>query len=396
MSKYTYVKRNLPDWDEHAAAELKISIKAYVLKNVLLHRDRAAIMERIHAEVQEFVDEFDEEDVEREIGERYRAELLEFASEAYDRAVRMVGMKTPHMFTQILTTTVKDRHGRQAGVEVDLTSQAATNALKATRGFNELGFNRGIEAGRFYGDVQKDIKSQMRDYTDFKAAASRPYLINVNQRNIVEMGVRFKAYQDLKRRMIDDGVRLVYVAPHANCSKRCQPWQGRVYSLDGSKGTVDGRSFIPIEDAAENVTVRGKRDPSRVYAAGLFAYNCRHTMTEYERGQKIEVIPADVIERQREIETAQRELEREIRALREKHLLYKQIFEVTEDAKIKAEMAVIWKLYLIKRKNYYDFCERNKIPQLGDRLKVVTGEDIYQRTFGKRDSRVKNIKISRP
>ena len=87
MSRYTYAKKNIPDWDEHASAELKTRIKAYCLRKVLLKAYREKVFEWITAEIAEFIGEFDESDIERAIGERYRAELTEYASEAYDKAV---------------------------------------------------------------------------------------------------------------------------------------------------------------------------------------------------------------------------------------------------------------------------------------------------------------------
>lgn len=401
MSKYTYAKKNIPDWDEHISADLKTQIKAFCLKKVLLKADRVKIMEQIAKEITEFIDEFDSADeAEKQIGERYRQELTEFATEAYEKAVSMVGNLTPYMFAQglakpeMLTQVQKDQLGRAKGVTVGFNASSVENILKDTPSTAEGGYNRGIEAGKFYGEVHKELKAGMRDYTEFRQSASRPYLISVNQRNVVEMGIRFKAYQDRKKKLIADGVRLVYVPPHANCSKRCQPYQGKLYSLDGSRGSVDGRSYVPIEEAADNITVTGKRDTSRVYAAGLFSYNCRHTMEPYEEGQNFEVIPDEVIEKQRKIETEQRRLEREIRALREKHMLYHIVLKTSNNKNLKSETYDIWKLYLQKREEYYAFCDKNKIPQFGDRLKVISGENLYQRTSGKRDSRVKDIKIS--
>ena len=92
----------------------------------------------------------------------------------------------------------------------------------------------------------------------------------------------------------------------------------------------------------------------------------------------------------------QRELEREIRVLREKHMLYKIVYDESGKPEVKEEAAKTWRLYLQKRAEYYDFCNKNNVPQFGDRLKVVAGEDIYQRTIGRKDARVENIKISRP
>ena len=403
MSKYKHAKANLPDWDEQIAAELKISIKAFCLRAALKRDNRAEVMERINAEIKLFIDEFDAtSETEQAVAEKYRQELTAFAVEAYERAVRMVGNLTPYMFAQalvkpaLLTKAQKDNLGRIVGMEIAVTDEAAQRLVQALPHFTEEGARRATAGNTYYKEIHRELTEKMVDYTEFKQAATRPYLLNVNQRNIVEMGIRFAKYQEQKRQLITDGVRLVYIPPHANCSKRCQPYQGRLYSLDGSRGSIDGRQYIPIEEVADNKTVRGKRDPSRVYAAGLFAYNCRHSMQAYEDGMKFEVIPNKVIEKQREIETKQREMEREIRALREKHALYMQVCQTSQNKNLEAERKKTWHQILAKRAEYRAFCEKNKIPRYDDRLKIIAGEDIYQRTIGRRDPNVINKKIPRP
>jgi hypothetical protein len=85
---------------------------------------------------------------------------------------------------------------------------------------------------------------------------------------------------------------------------------------------------------------------------------------------------------------------REIRALAEKNLLYRTVMETSGNKNMEPECKEIRRLWLQKRAEYRAFCEKNKIPRYDDRLKVIEGEDIYQRTVGKRDSRVKYEKIS--
>jgi hypothetical protein len=402
VSKYRWIKANAQDWDEQIAAELKISIKAWCLKKAMLKADRASTMERITAEINEFVEAFDDTETEQAIAEKYRQELTAFANEAYDRAVRMVGNLTPYMFAQalvkpaLLTKAQRDNLGNLRGMEIAYTDDAAQRILQTIPDFTEEGARRATAGNTYYKEIHKSVTEQMVDYTEFKQAAKRPYLLNVNQRNIVEMGIRFAKYQEQKRQLIADGVRLVYVPPHANCSKRCQPYQGKLYSLDGTRGAIDGRQFIPIEEVAEKKTVQGKRDPSRTYAAGLFAYNCRHTMQAYEDGMKFEVIPDKVIDKQREIEATQREMEREIRALREKHALYMEVCKTSRNKSLEAERIKVWHQIADKRKAYRAFCAKNKIPRYDDRLKIVAGEDIYKRTIGRKDPNVINQKIPRP
>ncbi len=401
MSKYTYAKKNLPDWDEHGSAELKSSIKAYCLKSVLNKANREKVFERIDKEIGEFVDEFDKDiEEEREIGERYRRELSEFAREAYEKATGMVGGLTAYMFSQalvsssLLTQQQKENLGNQHyGYVVDIQESALKNILAQTPMTSPGGYTRGTAGDTYYKEIHKQVKSLMRDYEDFKAAAAKPYLVNVNQRNIVEMGIRFSKYQEQKKKLIEQGVKLVYVPPHSNCSKRCQPYQGKIYSLDNSEGFIDGRAYKPIEKVSDEVVVQGKKDPSRFYAAGLFAYNCRHTMQPYQEGQNIEIIPDDEIERQRKIEVEQRARERKIRALKEKRELLKVVRESSGNASLDAEIKQLGLDCIQKGKEYRAFCAKNEVPRFDDRLKVISGENLYQRTSGKRDSRVNNIKI---
>ncbi len=401
MSKYTYAKQNLPDWDEHGAAQLKGSIKAICLKAVLKKSDKENVFQHIDREINEFVDEFDKDSEEEQaIGERYRQELTEFAREAYEKAVKMVGGLSAYMFSQalvkssVLTDKQKEAIGAQAyGYVVDVSPDVVKSVVDDLPVHSVDGYRRGTAGDVYYKEIHKQVTAGMTDYEEFKTAAARPYLLNVNQRNIVEMGVRFARYQEQKKRLIEQGVRLVYVPPHSNCSKRCQPYQGKIYSLTGQAETFERGTAQPIEDVADKVTVQGKKDPSRFYAAGLFAYNCRHTMQPYQEGQNIEIIPDDVIEKQRKLETEQRDRERKIRALGERYMLMKIAQEEGKNANLVPQTKQIRKDWLAERAAYRAFCAKNNIPRYDDRLKVISGENIYQRTSGKNDSLVKHIKI---
>lgn len=120
--------------------------------------------------------------------------------------------------------------------------------------------------------------------------------------------------------------RLVIVTTHADCSDRCAPYQGRVYSLDGTSGTTsDGRKYVPIEEATQNPRDRYVTKAGVVYQNGLFGFNCRHHMIEYADG----LTPPTESEAKRKAEVAidkrQRQYEREIIRAREKAIAYKGI-----------------------------------------------------------------------
>lgn len=136
-------------------------------------------------------------------------------------------------------------------------------------------------------------------------------------RNEAEVVVRFQANKKDIDRLKDKGQKLVITTTHADCSKRCQAWQGRIYSLDGTSGTIDGKKYIPLEEA-----MKGKDNDGNGIISG---YNCRHRAIPYKSGM---VMPTEysqaVIRKEREIDNQQRIFERSIRSLKLKEQLMKE------------------------------------------------------------------------
>ena len=126
-----------------------------------------------------------------------------------------------------------------------------------------------------------------------------------------EREVRYKAHLDETSDLRARGVRLVLISAHANCSERCRPFQGRVFSLDGSEGvTEDGRYYEPLERATDIYTKNGK------WKNGLFGFNCRHTMTEYKTGESAPRVSPKEEEREYRIDLRMRSMERTVRKWR--------------------------------------------------------------------------------
>lgn len=396
MSGYTYAT-DKPDWDRDAYDDLKSSIKAFCLREVLRKTDEGKVFQRINEQIDHFAQDLLEMEDGAEIAERYRADLQEWSREIYTMAQSMVGTMTPYMFAQALvnpdrlTAKQKEALERTVPVQFDFSEEVAKKAAKHLYKDESGGYTNATAGQTFYNDIHKEVKAKMGDFEDIRT--HKIPMTNVNPRNVVEMSVRWDRYKEQKQRMIEAGVKYVYVPPHANCSKRCQPYQGKVYSLTGKTERYDGRTFKPIEDVAEKVTVRGKRDPSRIYAAGLFAYNCRHTMVPYQEGQNVEHIPAEAIEKTRAIESHQREMEKAIRKKKEKYILMRIVRDESKNPALKEEVRELRAAYQSLQQEYYTFCEENDLVVHGDRLVVVAGEDLYKRTSGRRDSRVTNIEI---
>lgn len=97
----------------------------------------------------------------------------------------------------------------------------------------------------------------------------------ISLRARAELEVRYQSHVDEIDSLKQDGVKLVICSVHADCSERCAPWQGKVYSLDGTTGTTDdGRKFVPLEIATQrNFTKKGVPN-------GLMGFNCFDDETE--------------------------------------------------------------------------------------------------------------------
>lgn len=99
-------------------------------------------------------------------------------------------------------------------------------------------------------------------------------------RNKAEMEVRYQRHKDELADMKAKG-GLWICSVHADCSDRCAPYQGRVYSMDGTSGrTEDGREYVPLEYATQNPRDRYTTKAGRTYQNGLFGFNCFDDKTE--------------------------------------------------------------------------------------------------------------------
>lgn len=130
-------------------------------------------------------------------------------------------------------------------------------------------------------------------------------------RNRAEREVRWQGHVDEIESFRAKGVKLVIVSAHANCSARCSPWQGRVYSLDGTYGkTDDGREYEPLENATKIPTKNGR------WYNGLLGFNCRHYLVEYKSGFEFPTVSLATVGREYAIDQKQRYYERQVRRWR--------------------------------------------------------------------------------
>lgn len=163
-------------------------------------------------------------------------------------------------------------------------------------------------------EYEKGVKSQIRALASDPANLTRVdkngEVYKVNLRNFAEMQTRYEANLEDKNRLQAEGVKLVWTSSHADASGRCAPYQGRLYSLDGTSGrTTDGIPYTPLDEA-----LLGPRGDGNGIING---YNCRHRLVEYFPKSKAPKEVDDEKNRQeRYITTRQREYERQIRNIK--------------------------------------------------------------------------------
>ena len=109
-------------------------------------------------------------------------------------------------------------------------------------------------------------------------------------------------------------------------------------------------------------------------------------MTPYKQGMNIEQIPDDVIERRRNLEMKQREMERTIRGLREKAELYRIIHKHSKDEQMRKIAFNAEKKARALKAKYIEFSQENNISYIPTRLQILAGENRYVRTVGKKDA----------
>jgi hypothetical protein len=233
-------------------------------------------------------------------------------------------------------------------------------------------YNWAVPLEQWEKSYTKTINRLMEElvYSDVK----EDYTTNVNLRNIAEMTVRYERQLERLEELKADGVKLVWIEPHANCSKRCEKYQGKLYSLDGSIGKIDGINYRPLEHATNNPVDTYVTRAGKVYQNGcITGFNCRHQLIPYENGNRPMPIPEDVIARRRAVEQRQRKMERNIRAQKRKAILMRNISpEAYEKARETASRMT---------EVYEEFSRKNNAAFSRERTSVFTdslGKVLYE------------------
>lgn len=240
-----------------------------------------------------------------------------------------------------------------------ITEQHITREFERVSGFTPRVTDMGVPLNRYYGDVWKNqVKPLLDKLAKDNALDPNDFTGRNSLRNLAEMEVRYQGHIDEINELRASEVKLVVCSSHADCSGRCAPWQGRIYSLDGTSGTVDGYKYVPLEMATDHYYTT---KAGITYKNGLLGFNCRHYLEPY-KGQILPTISAEERKREYDITLKQRELERLTRLKRAEALELKNINK-SEYAKARNEATALYNKYL-------EFCKENNRAYYPMRTKI--------------------------
>lgn len=339
-------------WQQAAVAEAQDEIKSIIARCVAEGTPYTRFMELVTAEIDELVADIDEETLTDAI----RQALTKYATEHY-RSLEAVlgGLSAKNVMRIGYLQSMK------------LSPQAEEKIETETVRLGDRMHNAATAGNTYYANIYKQVREEIQRMIDEDAKMDD----RVSLRASVEMVIRGQIQDKMVADLRASGVTLAWIRPHANCSKRCECWQGKLYSLDGKRGTVDGIRFRPLEDAM-NIYVRTSK--GRVWRNGCISgFNCRHQLIPYAKGNKPAEIPADVIAKKRKLEETQRKMEREVR----KQKSTWRTFNKFPDKGSRAKAAEARDNYQILTLKYEQFCRKNGLPIYRQRL--VPQADQLQR-----------------
>lgn len=279
---------------------------------------------------------------DEELREKYRKSLEKFALAEYRTMINLLNLGVLPIILSFsaYNITEAEKTGLQKKLDVTLRGLGKADVNKA---FSQLGNS---QAKQSFGQ---------------------------SVYNSSEMVMRADEQKEMVQKL-KGKTNLVICDTHSDCSDRCFPWQGRVYSLDGTSGvTDDGRKYVPLETATD-VYVTTKS--GKTWRNGLFGFNCRHKLVEYHKGIKPNVVTRAEQQKQKQLTSQQRLYEREIRNAKDRARAFAlgQQNERQFDRNTREYMQEKAELYRNKAreltKEYEEFCRNNNRVIYRSRIKI--------------------------
>lgn len=188
------------------------------------------------------------------------------------------------------------------------------------------------------------------------------YTYTMSARNRAEIAARYEANLKDLQDLTSKGVKFVWTTSHPNCSERCKPHQGKLYSLDpnNKSGSINGISYTFLGDVLKlnegNSIING--------------YNCRHRLVEYKSGSKSPTeYTESQIKQEYSIDARQRSYENQIRQLKTEERLLRAAGETSQ-------ASLLRKRWRKLNKSYEMFSLKNDRAFYRWRTRITEDEDL--------------------
>lgn len=343
MKRYELAKREGMNWQSILIADAESDIKELARDCVLNGLSFSETNTKVNALINEVVSELESDVLKNKVRQSFPL----FASRMYIKWVQMAG--TIDMGMALLAVLKATKKQIPPKIEDNI------KALPKTRA--DVIYSHATPNSEYPYEYEQQLKKRIDEIASTHAPDDE------NPRYTLRAGaerqIRWEWQQNQMKNVKNKGVKLVWINSHANCSERCEPWQGRLYSLDKTSGSIDGNDYIPIETATEiwEYTKSGKAWKNGI----LSGFSCRHTITPYRKGYKPEEVPERVINHQREVETRQRELERRVRFYEDR---LQASPKGTTFYKTNKELVKKWTV------EYENYSRKNEVPFYPSRLDI--------------------------
>lgn len=349
MKRYELAKKEGLPWEAVLVTDAETDIKLLV-RDCVVNGDS---LYEVNNKVTSFIGDLLNNIESPAIKDKVRQSFPLFATRLYYQWLAVIG--TQALAYSFLTALKAQKTDIPKEVEEKLKSLPKTQNLSSFTASFGNAYNRATPNAVYNLEYEKEVKKRIENIAGMTAKVD--YNSRYSLRASVEIELRNERNQKQIEDLRNDGVQLAWINTHVNCSERCQPWQGKLYSLDGTYGKIDGISYQPLENATEIYDKYGYKNGC------LSGFNCRHRLVKYSKGFKPIAIPAKEIKWQRHLEQQQRYMERTVRKYESLALINKANKETKEYRHYKS-MAKSW------ADKYEKFSKRNKIPFYPSRLDI--------------------------
>lgn len=354
------MERNGPNFVTYTTA-VQLAIKRIVLEDVV----NGVSQKTTYGKFKKVIEAYSANIKDADMRKRFETSLAKGAIKIYNHVHNQL-QSIGDMFQLPVAVIISVVGGKMK--QLSKNTNTSINATQMQNGdvVREFIFEDRIDVPHIRTKLKAELERLITQLTDAEIKDAD----GASLRALAEMNVRHEAQQNSINQMRSGGIKLVWASTHIDCSLRCLPWQGKLYSLDGTYGTTaTGVRYEPLENATQ---IPYTTKAGRTYMNGLLGFNCRHRLIPYNDEQvPPQGYSVEESRRHYAIDQRQRAMERAIRQVKEKaHLM--RTFDGAGASKLFAQARNMVA-------QYRDFCLKNNTVAMIYRTQVTVEEQNFNR-----------------